>query len=108
MSAESSSSGTEDVAMEYDSYGKTPFRALNENIRLLVSPFEELAGTATVGFVCECAREDCFATVDLSLREYGAVCSDDAHRLIFPGHEHAREEVVVLTRRYAVVKLSGE
>jgi len=44
----------------------------------------------------------------LSLREYGAVCSDDAHRLIFPGHEHAREEVVVLTRRYAVVKLSGE
>lgn len=90
------------------SYGKTDFRGLNEHVRLLVSQFQAPESTELVAFVCECQQAHCFASVEVTLAEYAAVCSDDAHRLIRPGHEHADEETVVQTPRYAVVRLVAE
>jgi hypothetical protein len=96
----------EEAAEQPESYGKTDFRGLNERVRLLVSQFQAPESTDLVAFVCECHRVHCFASVHVTLTEYAAVCSDDAHRLIHPGHEHLDEETVVRTSRYAVVHLA--
>jgi hypothetical protein len=96
----------EEVPESPESFGRTDFRALNEHVRLLVSQFQEPASTELVAFACECRDAHCFASVEVTLSEYAAVCSDGAHRLIHPGHEHEGDEVVVLTPRYAVIRLA--
>jgi hypothetical protein len=82
------------------------FRGMNEQIRLLVTPFESLPQRRPIPFVCECRSEHCFAAVVVSLLEYQAVCADDEHRLILPGHQVEGEEVVIQTPTYAVVRVA--
>jgi hypothetical protein len=87
-------------------YGETSFRANNRQFRLLVGQFVSLADREPVSFVCECASEQCFAPVEISLAEFDAVCADDDHRLVAPGHQVAGEQAVVETPAYAVVRLA--
>jgi hypothetical protein len=94
-------------------YAKTMFRALNQQIRLLVSPFEALDAPLAphrdrqaVPFVCECRDEHCFAPVAIGMAEFDAICDSDEHRLIAPGHQVEGEQVVVETPSYAVVRLA--
>jgi hypothetical protein len=59
--------------------------------------------------ICECGRESCSETLDLTVAEY-----DDAHRerdrfVVAPGHEDEQiEHVVTRTERYLVVDKFGE
>lgn len=85
-------------------YRSSEFRALNESVRLLVSQFQAPESRELVAFVCECRRPHCFATVEITLAEFEAVRSDDAYRLICPGHEDEAEETVISTNRYALVR----
>jgi len=106
VTPDNSSMNVQRASNRAQSYGKTTFRRLNENVRLLVAQFQEPNSRAVIAFVCECYREHCFATVEATLAEYTAICADDAHRLIRPGHEHDDEQTVILTPRYAVVRLA--
>jgi hypothetical protein len=73
----------------------------------MAEPFESLQGMAgqrSIPFVCECRSEHCFTSVEVTLAEYDAICADDEHRLIAPGHDVEGEQVVVQTPTFAVVR----
>lgn len=84
------------------------YREVNERIYELMESFRVVPGEL-VGFLCECDRPSCDATVSLSLEEYRDVRSDARHFALVPDHVNpARERVVRQTDRYAVVEKEGE
>jgi hypothetical protein len=83
------------------------FREVNERIK-------GLADTFLVGrddrqrFVCECSRNGCSDSVELTLEEYAYVRGSDVRFAVCPGHVDSEHERVVLeTDRYWVVEKDG-
>jgi hypothetical protein len=81
------------------------FREVNERIAEVNQDFE-LDGR--LDFLCECGREECLETVDLSRDEYRTVRDDGARFLVKPGHEEPSvERVVIRAETYLVVEKLG-
>jgi hypothetical protein len=58
-----------------------------------------------VEFACECVNRDCADAIVLSIVEYEEVRRHPSRFAVAPGHEvPAREELVEMTARYAVVE----
>jgi hypothetical protein len=79
------------------------WREVNERI-------EAVAQTSgDVEFLCECARMDCMATMNLSIAEYERIRSSPLRFPIALGHNFPEvEDVVEETDRYTVVEKRGE
>jgi hypothetical protein len=97
-----------DAQQERVSRNEAMYRAVNREIeeasaRLGGGPEEQ------VEVICECGRESCSDTIDMTVAEY-----DEAHRerdrfVVVPGHEDEQiERVVMRTERYLVVEKFGE
>ena len=83
------------------------FREINERLRadLRALPEDE----ATIGFVCECGRVDCAASVPMTLSEYETVRASSTDFAIVPGHEMGDvEDVVDVNERFARVRKHPE
>jgi hypothetical protein len=84
------------------------FRAVNREIEH-VSEQEGDGSHDRLEVLCECGRDNCSETLDLTKGEY-----DEAHRerdrfVVAPGHEDEKiEHVVSRTERYLVVDKFGE
>jgi hypothetical protein len=58
--------------------------------------------------VCECADEECFEPIELTMDEYEAIREHPARFPVLPGHELPDVEKVVETHeRYLVVEKQG-
>lgn len=86
------------------------FREVNERIGELdtgMSASEE--DDSLVGFVCECPREDCSETLEVTRDEYEAVRGNPRRFLVLPGHEDSDiAHVVERHSSYLVVEQEGE
>ena len=78
------------------------FREVNEGI-------EQLSPSASfVEIVCECASEECFEKISVTLQEYEAIRADPNRFFVRPGHEIPEVEVVKESNgRYLVVSKIG-
>lgn len=77
------------------------FREVNE--RLL--EFTDGSSNGAIDVLCECSREECAVTMELSLEEYQRIRSRSTWFAISPGHETPAVERVVETRgAFAVVE----
>jgi hypothetical protein len=87
------------------------FREVNERIGELdtgLSASEE-DDSQLVGFVCECPREDCSETLEVTRDEYEAVRNNPQRFLVLPGHEDGDiAHVVERHSSYLVVEKEGE
>jgi hypothetical protein len=62
-------------------------------------------------WVCECADEECFESVRLTVREYESVRADPTHFLVAPSDDHLVpevERVILRNERYWVLEKQGE
>jgi hypothetical protein len=81
---------------------RTLWRQVNERIRAV-------AETSVVGLLCECARVDCTATLNMSMAEYERIRSSPVRFPIALGHDFPDvESIVEQTEHYAVVQKRGE
>jgi hypothetical protein len=87
------------------------FREVNERIVELETgltgngPHDPLL----VGFVCECPREDCNETLEVTRSQYEAVRGNPLRFLVLPGHEDGDiAHVVERHSSYLVVEKEGE
>lgn len=79
------------------------FREVNERLEEDVRGVAE--PTEAIDFVCECSLTDCRETVALTLDQYAALRSIDAHFAVVAGHEIlAIEKVVQRGDGYVVVE----
>jgi hypothetical protein len=83
------------------------FRDINEELedglRRVARP------PALLHFVCECGRQECDLTVELTFEEYEAVRRDSRHFAVAPGHALPEaERVVAVHDRYEVVEKVGD
>jgi hypothetical protein len=85
------------------------FRSVNERVRALVESSAQ-SDRDPVAFVCECGREDCAESVELTLGDYERVRSDSSLFMVVPGHEIADVEDVVErpSDRYVIVRKHEE
>ena len=97
-----------DARHERVSQNEAMYRAVNREIEQVAEESgEDSRGRLEV--ICECGRDGCSETLDLSVDEY-----DDAHRerdrfVIAPGHEDDEiEQVVKRAKGYLVVDKFGE
>jgi hypothetical protein len=82
------------------------FRDVNERIEELNEQFSRILPMAD--WVCECADEECFEPVELTMAEYEAIREHPARFPVLPGHELPDVETVVETHeRYLVVEKQG-
>ncbi|MCW2953283.1 MAG: hypothetical protein JWQ48_2453 [Conexibacter sp.] len=80
------------------------FREINERLErdLRAVSADE---TERFAFVCECGRQDCELTIDLTFDEYERVRADPLHFAIVAGHDEPDVERVIETHeRYVVVR----
>ncbi len=81
------------------------FREVNERIEAITSEQRVVDGEV----LCECAKEQCTASIPLTLEEYEAVRRIPTHFFVVPGHEVPEiERVVEETERYVVVEKFGQ
>jgi len=83
------------------------FRDVNERIEELNEQFSQILPVGD--WVCECADERCFESIELTMAEYEAIRTHPARFPVLPGHELTPDvEVVVETHeRYLVVEKQG-
>jgi hypothetical protein len=83
------------------------FRDVNERIEELNEQFSRILPMGD--WVCECADEECFEPIELTMDEYEAIREHPARFPVLPGHELTTDvEVVVETHeRYLVVEKKG-
>jgi hypothetical protein len=97
-----------DARHERVSQNEAMYRAVNREIEQAAKETGE-GSRGRLEVICECGRDDCPETLDLTIDEY-----DEAHRerdrfVIAPGHEDEQiEHVVERTERYLVVDKFGE
>src|SRR3954451_13157664 len=83
------------------------FREVNERIEALNEEFSRILPIGE--WICECADEECFEPVALTVAEYEAIRAHPARFPVLPGHEQPEVESVVETNdRYLVVEKVGE
>jgi len=84
-------------------------REVNERVR------ETFPGSISAGadhevleILCECGRDDCIETLELTVAEYERVRSSPATFAVLPGHEVGEEEQTVeANERFLVVYRTG-
>jgi hypothetical protein len=82
------------------------FREVNERIAEVNEGFEVDGQT---DFLCECGRNQCLETVQLSRAEYEAVRAEGDRFVVRPGHEvESVERVLEQHETYLVVEKIGE
>jgi hypothetical protein len=82
------------------------FRRANNRLHDQVAPL--VRDQQRVPFLCECADDDCVASVELTLEEYSQVRGEASHFFIVPGHRTIEgEDVVTDNGRFAVVEKSA-
>lgn len=82
------------------------FREVNERIAEVNEGFEVAGQT---DFLCECGRNQCLETVQLSRPEYEAVRAEGDRFVVRPGHEvESVERVLERHKTYLVVEKIGE
>jgi hypothetical protein len=78
------------------------FREVNERIEQVSPP------ASFVEFVCECASEECFEKISVTLQEYDEIRANPNRFFVLPGHEIPQvEQTVEVTHRYLVVSKLG-
>jgi hypothetical protein len=83
------------------------FRDINEHLEKGLRQVSHLP--EPLRFICECGRQDCADTVELSLQEYEAVRRDSRHFAVVPGHALLEAERIVADRgQYQVVEKLGD
>jgi hypothetical protein len=82
------------------------FREVNEQVRSLSDQFA--SDTGTVGFVCECSRDDCAERLELPIAVYEAVRAHPRRFLVVPGHDGDFEHVVERSLGYVIVEKEGD
>lgn len=81
------------------------FRTVNEAIEERAA---EMGGLDEYEFICECSAADCFARINLTLREYEHIRSEGVRFVVTPGHEEDEVELVVgRTATYFIVEKDG-
>jgi hypothetical protein len=87
------------------------FREVNERIVELETGLGgyDRDDSLLIGFVCECPREDCGETLEVTRGQYEAVRENPRRFLVLPGHED-RDIAHVVERYtgYLVVEKSGD
>jgi hypothetical protein len=82
------------------------FREVNERVEAVLLKFP--AERRPVGFVCECALDDCSSYIELARDEYEAIRMDPTHFFVLPGHVFPEVERVVEDRgAYVIVEKFG-
>jgi hypothetical protein len=77
------------------------FREVNERLLEL----SEGPRVESMDFLCECSREECVETIQLSFAEYERVRAHPTSFVIAPGHETPEvEKIVDSNGRYTVVQ----
>lgn len=81
------------------------FRAVNREIEQA----EEAAGDGSLEVLCECGRQDCSGTIELSAADYERIHIERDRFVVLPGHATASiEHVVEEADDYLVVDKFGE
>jgi hypothetical protein len=70
------------MAQSRDRQNQLLFREVNRRIREVSDSF---GPDGSVQFLCECGREDCLATVELTQADLDGLFSEDGHVLVAPG-----------------------
>jgi hypothetical protein len=88
-------------------------KGMNESLfRLLNERLEQRAvGSRESAFeiVCECAKEECTARINVPIAQYEAARSDATSFIVVPGHVDASvERVTAATDEYEIVEKVGE
>jgi hypothetical protein len=79
------------------------FRRANERMHEALE--EETSPMRAVPFLCECAAEDCFGTVEVTLAEWEDVASTPNQFLMEAGHQRSEgEEIVGVLREYELAR----
>jgi hypothetical protein len=79
------------------------FRRANEGFRDAVQ--DRVQESQPVPFLCECADDGCFGTVNVPLGEWEAVAARPNHFLMEAGHQQSEgEEVVGSLREYEIAR----
>jgi hypothetical protein len=79
------------------------FRRANEGLHDAVE--DQVREAQRVPFLCECADDDCFGTVNVTQGEWEAVAAKPHHFLMEAGHQHSEgEEVVGSLRGYEIAR----
>jgi hypothetical protein len=82
------------------------FREVNERIAEVNEDFDVAGQT---DFLCECGREDCLETVQLTRADYERVRANGQRFVLKPGHENGSlEEVIERHPEFLVVVKAGE
>jgi hypothetical protein len=77
------------------------FRRANESFHDAVQG--RVQESQRVPFLCECADDDCFGTVNVLPSEWEAVAAKPNHFLMEAGHQHSEgQEVVGSLREYEI------
>jgi hypothetical protein len=83
------------------------YREVNERVRKLNEAFDALP----IGeWICECANDECFETIELTHEEYEAVRADGTRFFVKPEDAHVvfeAETVIERHERYWVVEKVG-
>jgi hypothetical protein len=79
------------------------FRRANEGFHDAVQ--DHVRESQRVPFLCECADDDCFGTVNVLPSEWEAVAAKPNHFLMEAGHQQSEgEEVVGSLREYEIAR----
>ena len=79
------------------------FRRANEGLHDAVE--DQVREAQRVPFLCECADDDCFGTVNVTQSEWEAVAAKPNLFLMEAGHQHSEgEEVVGSLRGYEIAR----
>ena len=79
------------------------FRTANKGLHDVVQ--DRVGRSQPVAFLCECAHDGCFGTVNVLLSEWEAVASKPNHYLMEAGHQRSEgEEVVGSVGEYEIAR----
>ena len=82
------------------------FREGNERLHDVVA--DQVPDDGLVPFLCECADDDCFGTVQVSLRDWEAVAAQEGDFLMIAGHQRSEgEQVVGSVQEYEIAHKPG-
>jgi hypothetical protein len=87
------------------------FREVNERIVELETGLTGYGqdDSLLVGLVCECTREDCGQTIEVTRAQYESVRNESRRFLVLPGHEETDlERVVERHPHFLVVEKLGD
>jgi hypothetical protein len=101
---------TEEQLPERAARNQNRFREYNERIESH-NAVHHWVDPPYADWVCECAREECLAPVQMTLAEYGSVRADPTRFFVAPGHDHVlpdTERIIERSDRYWVVEKLGE